>query len=310
MRAVSFRRRLSVLLAFLAWAACPAAAQFSLRLQSPGLPAAPAPGGLFGVMPGGSLSLPAPALSPGSLTLTPITPSPAPALRAAELLRSVASLLSPRRARTAPPQAVPEVQGGEVQGRAGTQALRPSRPGFEPHPRMPRAVLPDGTALEAESYVGGYHGTSTNPDKVVRDHGFPAKGPIEDWRLLEHSEESSEGASAFRGTTIFPSFPGVYQGAAYWADEGGWVYELRGVPTWELDSDLEGRVKRPDGTYRGNLMRGEVERAVPAQIPLECIPRWGQARAAANGRYYVPPSGWVENPAFDSAVCARFFGRS
>ena len=49
-----------------------------------------------------------------------------------------------------------------------------------------------------------------------------------------------EGNSAFRGTTKLVTFPdGV--GAAAWADEGGYVYEVTCVPTWDLNKHLQGR---------------------------------------------------------------------
>ena len=64
---------------------------------------------------------------------------------------------------------------------------------------------------------------------------------------------------------------GLQQGAGAWAGEGGWVFEIDSTPSWELRSLLEGRVPRPDGSYGGVLMRGEVEHAMLAQVPSERI---------------------------------------
>ncbi|MBI5209445.1 MAG: hypothetical protein HY927_05660 [Elusimicrobia bacterium] len=197
---------------------------------------------------------------------------------------------------------------GAVRGRPLAQAVRPARFGYEPYAEPPVAVLPDGTALPPDTFTGGYHGTDIDPETVVRQKGFPARSLFEDWRLYQHSEEKSEPVSAFRGATDHVSMPGDNpSGAAYWADDGGWVYDIRGVPTWDLNTDLDGRVRRPDGTYRGNLMHGEAEQAVPAHIPLECIRRWGQV-ASHNGSPYVPHDGWRENPRYDALVCAQFWG--
>jgi hypothetical protein len=169
-------------------------------------------------------------------------------------------------------------------------------------------MLPDGTSLPPDSYLGGFHGTYlVSPEEVVRAGGLPARGPVEDWRLLEHALHQSVPVSAFRGTC--PMAAGPSDGAAWWADEGGWVFELRGVPTWNVNSDLEGRIRGPGGRFRDNPARGENEGAVPARIPLECIPRWGRVSLARTGMPFVPASEWTANPAFDLDRCLKFWGR-
>ena len=102
-----------------------------------------------------------------------------------------------------------------------------------PLPRaLPVACLmlasPDGCAtvngqpVPPDSCVGGYYGhdSSLDPEWAI-EHGLKARG--DDWDLLRHALQ--EGNSAFRGTTQLVTFPDG-NGAASWADEGGYVYEL------------------------------------------------------------------------------------
>jgi hypothetical protein len=143
-------------------------------------------------------------------------------------------------------------------------------------------VLPNGQKLAPDSYGGGFHGTD-EPPQVVTRQGLPERG--DDWRLLEHAEGRS--SSALRGTTAVASDPVNEGGAAYWAGEGGYVYEIRGVPTWNVNKNLEGRVPTGGGRFRGNLMHGENEYAIPARVPPEKIKRWGVVKADPRGRLYV-----------------------
>jgi hypothetical protein len=59
-----------------------------------------------------------------------------------------------------------------------------------------------------------------------------------------------------------------------------------GVPTWDVNKALEGRVGTT-GSFRGNLMHGEGEYAIPARVPPENIKRWGVVKSDARGRLYV-----------------------
>lgn len=241
------------------------------------------------------LALPRTAV-PAAPALTPSIP----ALGASPALPAIA--LSAQKTFAIPPaQAVPTYTAAPVQGQASST--------FQPYAQEPKALLPDGTAIPPDSYLGGFHGAAISPDEVVRSGGFTARGPQEDWRLKEHSEGHSQPQSAFRGTTPFVTAPDGQGGAAAWADEGGWVYELHGVPTWDVNGDLEGRVETAGG-WRGNLMHGEHEQAVPAKIPIECIVRWGQVSSSANGTPYVRSSSWTPNPRYDLAQCLRFWGAS
>ena len=186
-------------------------------------------------------------------------------------------------------------------------AVRPSRPGFLPHQRVPRAVLPSGAAIAPDSFFGGYHGAKIDPARVLSLGGLPARGPVEDWRLQQHALQASAPASAFRGTTPFPTSPDGEGGASYWAGAGGWVYDIQSVPTWNVNRDLEGRVSSPDDTFKGNPMTGEVESAIPARVPLECIQRWGRV-AEEYGKEFVPQGAWVVNPRYNAVLCRKFWG--
>ena len=250
-------------------------------------------------------ALAAPAALPPSLTVKqllapPALAAPAPevklpeAVRALKAARSTVKLAERADGR---PAALANLFDGA------------SRPGFQAHESVPQAVLPDGSALGPDSFLGGFHGNTIPPERVVADGGFKARGPVEDWRLKEHSEATSKPVSAFRGSTPFPTSPDGETGASYWAGEGGWVYELAGVPTWGVNSSLEGRVQKHDLSYRGALMR-EIESALPARTPLECIKRWGQVRENHAGRLFVPTSAWMENPRYDAATCRQFWGAS
>jgi hypothetical protein len=155
---------------------------------------------------------------------------------------------------------------------------------------VPRAILPNGRFIPPDTYTGGYYGTSkTSPTDAFRE-GFPARG--DDMRLREHTED--RGNSAFRGTTPFPIDQSGEYGAACWAGEGGWVYEIRHVPTWDLDRDLQGQVPLElQMGFRGNLMRAEQEGAILACVPPDHIKRAGQVEDR-HGHLCV--THWTANP--------------
>ena len=185
-----------------------------------------------------------------------------------------------------------------------------------PLPRaLPAACLmlasPDGCAtvngqpVPPDSCVGGYYGhdSSLDPEWAI-EHGLKARG--DDWDLLRHALQ--EGNSAFRGTTQLVTFPDG-NGAASWADEGGYVYELCCVPSWDVNKHTQGRrlvsdLAVPGGQrYADNPAFGEHEHAVPARVPTEHIKRYGRVVISAGGMAYVPRSAWVDNPHFNQAFC-------
>src|SRR5262249_40523278 len=142
--------------------------------------------------------------------------------------------------------------------------------------RKAHAILPDGKLAPPDGYFEGFHGARIPPEIVLKE-GFKARG--KDWRLYDHAVDQSNpelGGSAFRGTTVSAASPDGSQGAAYWADEGGWVYEICGVPSWHVRKWLDpfdGKViKGRAHTLAG--VRGEAEYSIPAEVPPHKIKRY------------------------------------
>ena len=163
----------------------------------------------------------------------------------------------------------------------------------------------NGMPLAPDSCVGGYYGHDSSLDpEWAMEHGLKERG--DDWDLLRHALQ--EGHSAFRGTTQLVTFPDG-NGAASWADEGGYVYELCCVPSWDVNRHTQGRrlvsdLAVPGGQrYADNPAFGEHEHAVPARVPTEHIKRYGQVVLSAGGMAYVPRGAWVDNPHFNQAFC-------
>ena len=132
--------------------------------------------------------------------------------------------------------------------------------------RLQAATLPNGRVVPPTHHGGGYHGTSqVAPAEAFRD-GLPGRGTD-----VALENQVNQGPNrAFRGTTPTPMTPDGETGAAYWAGEGGWVYKIDGVPTWDINALLEGQ--RPvGGTFAGNVMAGEIEGAIPARVPASRI---------------------------------------
>jgi hypothetical protein len=136
------------------------------------------------------------------------------------------------------------------------------------------AILPSGKEIPCTSNAGGFHGTGLFAPEDVFSGGIPQKGA--DRRLLEHVLGNKE--SAFRGTTALPVISPRGQGAAHWADVGGWVYEVAGTPSWDVEKELEGQVPRPGG-FGGCPTAVELEHAIPAQIQGRQVVRAGLVAA-------------------------------
>lgn len=138
-------------------------------------------------------------------------------------------------------------------------------PGGE-YPLTIAAILPSGKLFPPTSYLGGFHGvdSSTDIDKVFQ-HGLPARGS--NFRIFEHVFGLSGANSAFRGTTASPlisNLGGLQAGAAHWAGDGGWVLEIRDVPTWGVDEASQADVPVFGIVYTG--IQGECEYAIPAEV--------------------------------------------
>ena len=135
------------------------------------------------------------------------------------------------------------------------------------------------------------HGNDVAPQDVVANDGLGANG--DNYDLLEHARpQPGMRPSGLRGTTEVLSTPDG-QGAANW---GKWVYDIDGVPTYDVNRQLAGRVPKVDG-FGGNPFHGEGENAIPARVPLARIKRWGRVEESASGQKYVPE--WTTNPAYE-----------
>jgi len=174
-----------------------------------------------------------------------------------------------------------------------------------PVPKAPMALLPNGRSVPPSHFGGGYTAPGAGDPRTMEEvfaNGRPARG--NDRRLLEHAQPASEvakpelGGTAFRGTTPSPaSFAEAGQGAADWAPEGGIIYEVRHVPTWPVEEVLHGQIPDPHGGYSGKLhVRGELEGAIPAEVPADCIVRAGVVSENASGKHFVKPGDWTPNP--------------
>ncbi|MEO8704203.1 MAG: hypothetical protein ABI867_29390 [Kofleriaceae bacterium] len=137
--------------------------------------------------------------------------------------------------------------------------------------RNPHATLPDGQRVEPNAWGGTlYHGTTISPEAVF-ESGLAGRGS--ETSLVQHLHQRN--GSAFRGTTkqVFYEPGGTTGGGAgSWADAGGWVYEIDGTPSFDVNANLYGRVKQPDGSYAiTNVMGAEHEHAILANVPRERI---------------------------------------
>lgn len=116
------------------------------------------------------------------------------------------------------------------------------------------------------NHIHGYHGNKAKPEDVF-EHGFPAKGPSID---LVIQALDGEGR-AFRGTCDFIFSPDRESGPGQFAGEGGFVYEIDGVPGWDVNKLLEGRVANAVTGYGGSPFTSEVETTILGHVPSSRI---------------------------------------
>ena len=140
-------------------------------------------------------------------------------------------------------------------------------------------ALVNGAKVKPLLYETLYHGAdratlgfdAQTPAKDVAAkiyaEGLPGRGDNID--LIEHAANAHD--RAFRGTTLMMKTPDGQAGAILWADEGGFVIKLKNVKGYDVNEALEGRVLKPDGTFGGNAVHGEVEIAVPGRIKPEQV---------------------------------------
>jgi len=191
---------------------------------------------------------------------------------------------------------------GRLQERFEQLVLSPSSPNRQSEPpkrqsglNQLKAILPDGRQVKPDIVTTLYHGTDKVSPETALKRGLPARGT--DLRLKEHAEPTAEvrTISAFRGATQVVSEPVSQNGAAYWADKGGWVYRIEGVGGWDVNAQLNGRVAKLVG-FRGNQMTAETEIAIPAHVPAKFIKAYGKVQENSRGRLFVRD--WVPNPGF------------
>jgi hypothetical protein len=156
------------------------------------------------------------------------------------------------------------------------------------------AYLPSGRGVPPTSARwSGYHGTN---DPALLDvnkvfiQGLPARGANRN--MADHAAGAPD--SAFRGTTaeIFLPERGA-GGAGEWAGAGGVVYQVEGVPGWNVNAVLEGQ--RPVGgtLFGGNVMSAEAEVAINAQVAAENIAGAYPIIETARG---LRPGTFIPNP--------------
>lgn len=106
--------------------------------------------------------------------------------------------------------------------------------------------------------------------ELVFEHGLESRGPN---RSLQHHVDANPGR-AFRGTTRFKVSPKGYSekaGALFWAGPDGWIYEIDGIPSWDIGQKLEGRWKWAEGVWGNPPTLGELEQSILAEVPRERI---------------------------------------
>lgn len=159
------------------------------------------------------------------------------------------------------------------------------------------ATLPSGKAVEASGVAKAlYHGANVAPETILANNGFPARGNNPD--ILNHVNEGTD--TMFRGATtdVTNMDRDNAIGAAHWADDGHWVYQIAEVPYWDTNKVLDGQVWNPlEHRFGGNPKRGENEMAIPAEIPLAHIVAWGKVQRSPAGQLHVPH--WISNPHFN-----------
>lgn len=226
------------------------------------------------------------------------------ARRAREALRN--SLRKPRKSKGKTPEhdkiddELREAVGGDktpADGKPGAGAVAAGG--------TPMAIVA-GKAVKPTGFYGGFYGMTVEAGKDAKEmiqkifkEGLPERGKNMD--LDRHAKEMDvnspvfEQRSAYRGTTQQPATMNG-QGAAYWADEGGLVLEIKGVATWDVNAELAGRIKKLDGSFGGNLMHAELEHAILSLVPPERILRIGIVSESRTGRMFVKATDWVHNP--------------
>jgi hypothetical protein len=158
-------------------------------------------------------------------------------------------------------------------------------------------ALVNGIKIKPLTYPKLFHGTDratlgVNADvpakevaaKIYAD-GLPGRGDNID--LIQHAANAPN--RAFRGTTEAMQTQDREAGALLWADEGGFVIELKNVKGYDVNAELEARVPKPDGSFGGNSVHGEIEIAVPGRIKPEQVEQVYEVVTNSRGRLMPVP---------------------
>jgi hypothetical protein len=130
-----------------------------------------------------------------------------------------------------------------------------------------------------------YNAPGMTWDEVKAHDGLPSRGTNHDLHAYVERTAGDEASKyAFRGTTKLLAHPGNDEvGACAWAGVGHVVLMISGVPAWDVNPLLEGRIRTADGRFRGNKVHGEQEYAVDARVPLNRIIAYGIVKETAMG---------------------------
>lgn len=179
----------------------------------------------------------------------------------------------------------------------------PPSPSHQPNVKIEEVHTPgeeyalvNGAKVKPLNYPKLFHGadratlgvSADMPAKEVAakiyTEGLPGRGSNID--LIEHAAAAPD--RAFRGTTLMMRTPDGQGGAMLWADEGGFVIELKNVKGYDVNATLEGRVKKADGSFGGNPVHGEIEIAVPGRIKPEQVEQVYEVVRTGRGLRPVP----------------------
>lgn len=193
--------------------------------------------------------------------------------------------------------------------RTGSASARKDKPDIPPPPAAQPNVkveevhtpgeeyaLVNGVKIKPLTYPKLFHGadratlgvSAEMPAKEVAAkiyaEGLPGRGSNID--LIEHAGGAPD--RAFRGTALMMRTPNGEGGAMLWADEGGFVIELKNVKGYDVNATVEGRVKKADGSFGGNPVHGEIEIAVPGKIKPEQVEQVYEIVRTGRGPRPVP----------------------
>jgi len=163
--------------------------------------------------------------------------------------------------------------------------------------RNPVASIKGEPVMPTTLKTHGYHGNHAKPEEVFV-HGFPAKGP----NLDLETHVKAGGGRAFRGTAPFACAPDGESGPCYFADEGGFVYEIDGVAGWDVNSLLAGRIHNGIQGYGGNPFTSEVEIAILGHVPASRI-KGAFAVRKYRGLRLIPGT-YTKNPNYEPLMAS------